>query len=240
MNYLSDDDRKLFQQHRAWERRPLTKSERVIAEVLVFSKMGNTSEDEHFVLKELIHNTFGHMFERRNLIIAALKDPEAMEKVLALYPYVKAAHLHANTPTTGLLSAALRGITEVEMTRMQTWFNQFVGAMSMLTKFELPYLVYTGMGPDRPNNNRYNPEQKHPVLWGVAVHPVAQKTFIDLFGHQKVPYFRAILEHQLHKDREFVGHVVIDIDETTYPGLQHVPTFAVDYRGHKATFFAAG
>lgn len=240
MNYLSDADRKLFQQHRAWERRPLTKSERVITEVLVFSKMKNTSEDEHFVLKELIHNTFGHMFERRNLILAALKDPEAMEKVLALYPYVLAAYLHANTPATGLLAAALRGISEKEMAQMQTWFNQFIGAMSMLAKFELPYLVFTGMGPDRPNNNRYNPEQKHPVLWGVAVHPTAQKTFIELFGHQKTHLFKNILDLNLHKTEAFTGHVVVDIEETTYPGLQHVPTFAVDYRGHKATFFTAG
>lgn len=237
MNYLSDADRALFNQYRAWERRPLTKSERVITEVLVFSKMKNTSEDEHFILKELIHNTFGHMFERRNLIIAALKDPASMDKVLALYPYVHSAYLHANTSKEGMLAAALRGVSELDMSHMKAWFNRFVGAMSMLTKFEVPYLVFTGQGPERPNNNTYNPENKHPVLAGVTVNPIAQKAFIDLFGWQKADYFKAIFECNLHKDPAFTGEVEIDISETSYPGLQHVPTFVVDYRGHKATFF---
>lgn len=240
MNYLSDDDRKLFQQFKTWEKRPLTKSERVITEALVFSKMENTSEDEHFVLKELIHNTFGHMFDRRNLIIGALKDPAEMDKVLALYPYVLTSYQHANRPATGMLAAALHGVSDLGMAEMKTWFNQFIGAMSTLTKFEIPYLVYTGMGPDRPNNNTHKPESKHPVLWGVAVNPTAQKTFIDLFGYQKAHYFNAIFGYQLHKDPAFTGSVVIDFDETHYPGLQHVPTFVADYRGHKATFFTAG
>jgi len=240
VKYLSEADRKLFQQHRTWEQRPLTKSERVITEALVFSKMTNTSDDEHFVMKELIHNTFGHMFERRNLIIAALKDPVAMDKVLTLYPYVLSAYLHANTPETSMLSAALRGVSDEQMDHMKAWFNHFIGAMSMIPKFDIPYLVYSGQGPDRPNNNTRNPENKQEALWGVAVNPTAQKTFTELFGYRKAHYFKAIFDCKLHKDKAFAAQVEIDIDEVSYPGLQHVPTIVVNYRGHKATFFTGG
>lgn len=253
MYYLNQADREVYNAFNAWVPRALSKSEKLIVKIaesnaFAQSLMGHVRDmddgatqrmmNEQFALAEEIRVAFSHMFDRRNLAIRALQDPEAVKELIKLYPNVEATELHKNKPTKGLLGVALSGNPNEAVAAAQEWFDKMLGALSICPVLKDYYLVYSGVGPAKPLIHRSAIETKSSLLYGIAVHPTAQKTFIELFNVRAHSNLRLILDYELHKDPAFNKGAVLEIAPRQLEGfLKNHTVLDFNYRGHKATFF---
>lgn len=258
MYYLNQADRATYNAFTTWVPRPLSKSEKVIAKISdTFNKSVDLGEvgqasaveltaltNSHITLADEIQNTFGHMYERRNLALRALTNAEAMKELLALYPNVAATEMHKNRPTKGLLGLALSATPNEAVAAAQQWFDVMVGALSLCPKLKDYFLVYSGVGPTKAIIHRVAIEQqaasesKSSLLYGVAVNAVAQKTFIELFNVRNHGSLRLILQYELHLDPTFTKGAELEINKRVLPEpLHNHNVLDFNYRGHKATFF---
>lgn len=237
MKYLSNADRKSYTALTAWEPRTLNKSEKIVALVCQLHTADPVAEASPTFVDE-IHAQFGHMYERRMLVLAALKDKAKLDELLALYPNVGAFIQQSNRPTKGLLGAALEKVTAHQVLAAHDWFAQMVSALSRIPKLNDFFLVYSGVGPNKALIHRSAIETKNPLLYGVAVPAAAQKTFIDLFDVKNHTNLRLILNYELHLDNDFTGGEELEINERVLEGFLCRHTLLdFNYRGHKATFF---
>lgn len=236
MNYLSAQQRQVFNQFTAWVPQPLAKTEKLIDKIRRYHE--SPSENAHTTLHVEILTGLSHMYERRNMALKALEDPRELAALYDLYPNVRAHALRAGRPNSGLLAMAIDGYTEEFVQGARAMFDNLLGALSQVPKTKEAYLVFTNAGPTKVQVDKAWRENKNPILSGIAIPANAQKVFIETFNKgRNVSYLNAILKYDLLDEDTITGSVPVSFVEVKVPGFPHAPAYQLEYRGHRATVF---
>lgn len=243
MNYLSKADRSIYNVVTNSSGRPLGKAEQTVAAI----QRAHTTPISTAAATELqreIKSVFAYLEDRLNLAMDALYNKGKLEELLAFYPNVRAHALAGALPDKGLLGAAIAGVSEEDIAKAKVWFDKMVGAMSLIPKLKDYYLVYSGVGPNKAIIHRAAMIKEEALasqsnlLYGVAVHATAQKSFIELFNAKNNAALRLIQTFELHLDPSINGGTPLEINKRVLGGfLQNHNVLDFNYRGHKATFF---